>query len=109
MPINTLQKLVSALKQSLPVPNAIAIDDGDLQHITWNYAGILAHEAIPPSVRQFAVVDHLSMGVGISRGVRQGVVVESFENGAGLSQGLARGRGTRGVLRTTTGVHDSLG
>ena len=72
MAIDTLQKLVSALKKSLPVPDGTVIDDGDLQHVTWNYAGFSAGPAIPPSLRQFAVVDSFRMGAGLSRGVRSG-------------------------------------
>ena len=90
MAIDTLQKLVSALKKSLPFPDGTVIDDGDLQHVTWNYAGFSAGPAIPPSLKQFAVVDSFRMGVGLSQGVRSGSA-------------------TAGALRMHIGTHDTLG
>lgn len=41
MAIDTASKRVSALRKTLPLPDA-TIDQGDRQHITWNYSGILA-------------------------------------------------------------------
>lgn len=47
MAIDTTQKLVSALRKTLPFPSGAIIDNGDLQHIIWNYAGILADDSLP--------------------------------------------------------------
>lgn len=41
MAIDTASKRVSALRMTLPLPDG-TIDQGDRQHVTWNYAGILA-------------------------------------------------------------------
>ena len=45
MPIDTLSKRVSALRQTLPIPDG-TISQGDRQHVLWQYSGILAIELI---------------------------------------------------------------
>lgn len=45
MPIDTAAKRVSALRKTLPLPDG-TIAQGDRQHGTWNYSGILAIELI---------------------------------------------------------------
>jgi hypothetical protein len=48
MAITTTQQLVSALPMSLPFPDGTATAAGELQHILWQYAGVLAGPLVPP-------------------------------------------------------------
>jgi hypothetical protein len=45
MAIDTLSKRVSALRQTLPIPDG-TMSQGDRQHVLWQYSGILAIELI---------------------------------------------------------------
>lgn len=99
MAITTTQKLVSSLKKSLPFPDAFVINDGDLQHSLWQYAGVLVAPPIPIA----PLIIGLSAGLTIGHGIESLLLVGSGSGGAirrsrGGSQGLSRGQGMQGGL-----------
>lgn len=64
MAIDTRSKRVSALRKTLPFPDGI-IAQGDRQHITWNYAGVLAEPLVPTEpMRVFTAVRNAALAAG---------------------------------------------
>lgn len=47
MPIDTADKRASAIHFPLPVPDAMTLNQGDRQQVTWNYRGLLAQMMAP--------------------------------------------------------------